>query len=435
MTANRTRRGFLKTTAASLWLGSTAVQSVSSYAANNKLAIACVGLGNQGNQNLKLMQTQHIVALCDVDDRRTASYADLLPNAKTYADFRVMLDERGQDIDAVVVTTPNHSHAVVAMEAMKRGKHCYCEKPLTHTVAEARALQRVAREQQLVTQMGIQIHAEANYRRAVELIRARAIGDIFEVHVWFGRPGGFRRFGQLIDRPAGEPVPDYLHWDLWVGPAPMHPFHPCYHPHDWHYWWDYGNGSLGNMGCHYMDLVYWALDLTHPESVRAEGPPPHPASTPLWLDCHWHFPARGPRKPVVVHWYHGRNLPAPVQALGGPDWPAGVLFTGSKGHLAADYNRHVLLPEADFAGFQAPMPTIPDADKNHREEWYEACKGNGTTLAHFDYAAPLTETILLGNVAYRTGGTLEWDAESMKVKNNPAANALLHYNYRPGWSL
>ena len=418
-----------------MWLGSSAIHSARSYAANNKLQIACVGLGNQGNHNLGLMKTQQIVALCDTDDRRTASYAEMLPDAKPFADFRVMLDAMDDAIEAVVVTTPNHSHATVAINAMKRGKHCYCEKPLAHTITEVRAMQRVAQEQQAVTQMGIQIHAEANYRRTVELVRSGAIGDVHDVHVWFGRPGGFRRFGQLVDRPKGEPVPEGVHWDLWVGPAPMHPFHPCYHPHDWHYWWDYGNGSLGNMGCHYMDLVYWALDLQYPDSVRTEGPPPHPDSTPLWLDCHWQFPGRGARDAVAVHWYHGRNLPEPVKALGAPDWPAGVLFVGSKGMVVADYNRHQLLPEADFTDFAPPPPTIPDAVGNHREEWYEACKGNGKTLAHFDYAAPLTETILLGNVAHRTGGTLEWDAKAMKVTNNPDANALLQYEYRPGWTL
>lgn len=425
----------MKSTAASLWLGSAAIQSATSYAANDKLSIACVGVGNQGNHNLSFMQTQHIVALCDVDERRTASYADSFPEAKTYADYRVMLDELDREIDGVVASTPNHSHAVVAMAALKRGKHCYCEKPLTHTIAEARALQRVAREQGVVTQMGIQIHAETNYRRVVELIRAGVVGEVTDAHVWFGQPGGYRRYGQLVDRPAGEPVPEGLHWDLWAGPAPIRPFHPCYHPHDWHYWWDYGNGSLGNMGCHYMDLVFWALGLTHPETVRSEGPAPHPDSTPLWLDCHWHFPKRAGQAPVNVHWYHGRNLPEALKDLGAPDWPAGVLFEGTKGRLASDYSRRALLPEADFAGFVPPPPTIPDAARNHREEWYEACKGNGKTLAHFDYAAPLTETILLGNVAHRAGGTLEWDAAKLIVKDNAAANALLQYEYRPGWKL
>lgn len=430
-----TRRGFLKSAAASMWLASGAISSATSYAANNKLNIAFVGLGNQGHHNLGFMRAQHVVALCDVDDRRTASYTDKFPKARKFADFRAMFDAMAPEIEGVVVTTPNHNHATVAMQALKLGKHCYCEKPLTHTIHESRALQRAAQEQQVVTQMGVQIHATENYRRVVELVRSGAIGTVKDAHIWFGRPGGFRRYEKLVERPEGQPVPEGVHWDLWVGPAPMRPFHPVYHPHDWHYWWDYGNGTLGNMGCHYLDLVYWALDLKHPESVSSEGPEPHPASTPFWLDCHWQFPKRDDRAPVAVHWYHGRNTPEPVKALGGPDWGAGILFVGEDGMIAADYERHMLLPAERFVDFEPPAPAIPPAIGNHREEWYEACKGNGKTLAPFDYAAPLTETILLGNVAHRAGGMLEWDATNMKVTNNAAANELLHYEYRPGWTL
>lgn len=435
MTRMYSRRGLLKTAAAAgagLWLN----PGRAGGSPNEKLNVACVGLGNQGNSNLQHVQHENIVALCDVDATRRNAYTDKFPKARRFADFREMFDQMANEIDAVVVTTPNHTHAVVAMHALKRGKHCYCEKPLTHTIHEARALQRVAREQGVVTQMGIQIHAKDNYRRAVELVQSGAIGDVHDVHIWLGKPGGYRRHDYLAERPReAAPIPESLNWDLWVGPAPMRPFHPVYHPHDWHYWWDYGNGTLGNMGCHYMDLAYWALDLKYPETVATAGPDPHPHSTPRWLDCHWTFPARGGRGPVNVHWYHGRHTPDEVLDLGGPDWSAGVLFHGTKGRLAADYERRVLLPEAQFADFTPPPQTIPNATRNHREEWVEACKGNGKTLAHFDYSGPLTETVLLGNVAHRAGTAIEWDAENGAVRNNPAANQYIKTEYREGWTL
>jgi len=432
------RRDMLKATAftgAGLWLN-TGHSFSESRSPNEKLNIACIGLGNQGNHNLGLMKSQDIVALCDVDDARTGKYVAQFPKAKRFVDFRVMLDKMDKQIDAVVVTTPNHSHATIAIRAMKMGKHCYCEKPLTHTIFEAREVQRVAQMQKVVTQMGIQNHAGENYRRTVELIQSGAIGDVKKVHVWFGKPGGFRRFKRVIDRPdVASPIPKGFNWNLWCGPAPVHKFHPCYHPHDWHYWWDYGNGTLGNMGCHYMDLIFWALKLQYPNSVETDGPELHPASTPFWLDCHWKFPARGKMSEVEVVWHHGRNTPDEVLKSGGPKWSAGILFVGTRGMLAADYNKRILLPEEKFAEFKAPEKTIPDAIGNHRQEWYEACKGNGKTLAHFDYAAPLTETILLGNLAFRLGEKVEWDAKTMSVKNNPQAAKYIHCEYRKGWSL
>ncbi len=432
------RRDMLKVSAltgAGLWLNTSKVFADSS-SPNEKLNIACVGLGNQGNHNLGLMKSQNIVALCDVDDARMGKYAAQFPKAKRFADFRVMLDKMDKQIDGVVVTTPNHSHATIAIRAMKMGKHCYCEKPLTHTIFEAREVQRIAREQKVVTQMGIQNHAGENYRRTVELIQSGAIGDVKEVHVWFGKPGGFRRFKRVIDRPkSSAPIPQGFNWNLWCGPAPVHNFHPCYHPHDWHYWWDYGNGTLGNMGCHYMDLIFWALKLRYPISVEARGPEPHPDSTPFWLDCHWNFPARENMSEVEVVWHHGRNTPDAVLKLGGPEWSAGILFIGTQGMLAADYNKRILLPEEKYAEFKIPDHTIPDAIGNHRQEWYEACKGNGKTLSHFDYAAPLTETILLGNLAFRLGEKVEWNAEAMSAKNNPQAAQYVHREYRKGWSL
>ncbi len=415
---------------------SGAPSRAASTSPNEKLNIACVGLGNQGQANLKLVASQNIVALCDVDDARTTKYGEKFPKAKRFADFRVLLDTMDQQIDAVVVTIPNHSHATVANMAMRMGKHCYCEKPLAHSIVEVRRMQRVAAKHNVVTQMGTQNHAGTNYRRVVELIQSDAIGSVKKVHIWFGRPGGWRRYKHIVDRPTKHtPIPKSLNWNLWTGPAPVQNFHPVYHPHDWHYWWDFGNGTLGNMACHYMDLVFWAMKLRYPTSVEAIGPPVHSDSTPFWLDCRWRFPARVDMPPVEVVWHHGRNCPEPVRELGVPALDAGVLFVGDDGLLLADYDKRMLLPEERFADFKAPEPTIPDSVYGHRQQWFEACKGNGHTLCDFDYAAPLTETVLLGNVAYRTGEKIEWDSTNMKITNTTAGDQFLRRDYRKGWAL
>ncbi|TWU26278.1 Glucose--fructose oxidoreductase precursor [Novipirellula galeiformis] len=410
--------------------------SALSASPNEKLNIACVGLGNQGQHNLGLVQSQNIVALCDVDDERTAMFGAKYPAAKRFADFRVMLDKMSPEIDAVVVTTPNHTHATIAVAAMKAGKHCYCEKPLAHSIHEVREMQRVATEQNVVSQMGTQNHAGSNYRRVVELVQSGAIGAVRKVHVWFGRPGGWRRFKHLVDRPTEKtPIPKNLNWDLWVGPAPMQNFHPVYHPHDWHYWWDFGNGTIGNMACHYLDLVFWALNLSAPTAVEAVGPKVHPDSTPFWLECHWQFPQRQARSPVEVVWHHGRGCPQAVQDLGVPAAENGVLFVGDDGLLMADYDTHALLPENQFRDFTRPEPTIPESIGCHRREWFEACKGNGQALCDFDYAAPLTETVLLGNIAFRVGGKIQWDSARMTATNTDQVDRYLQREYRKGWTL
>jgi predicted dehydrogenase len=310
---------------------------------------------------------------------------------------------------------------------MQLGKHVYCEKPLTHTVQEARVAAETAKNMNVATQMGTQIHAENNYRRVVEIIQSGAIGKVAEVHVWVGKGWGGG------ERPSEMPeVPPHIHWDLWIGPAPKRPYHPTYLPANWRRWWDFGSGTLGDMACHYMDLPYWALGLRHPTTVAAEGPEVHPETAPLGLTVHYEFPARGEQPPVRMTWYDGNQTPRQVAGHRVPG--AGVMFVGEKGQMFADYGSYRLYPESDFADFEPPPQTIPNSI-GHYNEWIKACKEGTPTTCNFDYSGALTEAVLLGNVAYRTGQKLEWDPAALKATNCPEADALIQKRYREGWTL
>jgi predicted dehydrogenase len=311
---------------------------------------------------------------------------------------------------------------------MRLGKHVYCEKPLSHSVYEARVAAEVAAENKVATQMGTQIHSGTNYRRAIELLEAGAIGTVREVDVWTtAAEGGGHRPQET------PPVPPTLDWDLWIGPAPYRPYHPCYLPRQWHFWWDFGGGVLGNVGCHFMDLPFWALKLRHPTSIEAEGPPVHPETTAPTMTIRYEYPARGDLPPVRLTWYQGRKSPR-VETDNVPAWSTGFLFVGEKGMLLTDYSRRLLLPEDRFAGYEPPAPTIPDSI-GHYAEWIAACKTGSPTGCNFDYAGALTEAVLLGNVAYRAGKKLEWDAAGLKATNCPEADAFIRREYRPGWTL
>ena len=405
--------------------------------AHEKLNIAGIGIGGRGAADVNGAASENIVALCDVDEKRAAQTFERYPQAKRYKDFRRMLDEMHQTIDAVVIGTPDHTHAPAAVMAMKLGKHCYCEKPLTHSVYEARIMAQIAREKKLVTQMGTQIHAGTNYRRVVELVQTGAVGTIREVHVWLGAnfagPPKPTKMSQP-DAPSDRPeLPKGLDWDLWLGPASYRPYHPSYAPFGWRYWWNFANGQLGDFFCHYCDLAFWALKLRHPLTVEAEGPV-HPESSARWTIARQQFPARGNLPPVKLTWYNGGGYPELVKEKNVPQWGNAVLFIGSKGMLMADYGKHQLLPEDKFADFERPAPFIPDSIGHHRE-WVEACKTGGPTTCNFDYSGALTEAALLCNVALRTGQKLTWDAENLRAIGCPKADRFIRREYRAGWKL
>jgi predicted dehydrogenase len=373
-----------------------------------------------------------IAALCDVDEDVLGKAHALHPQARTYTDFRRLLDQKG--VDGVVVGTPDHWHAPITLRALNAGLHVLCEKPLTHTVAEARLVAETAGRLKRVTQMGTQIHAGGNYRRAVELIQTNAIGAVGEVHVWVGTVWSGVN-GVAHDYPSSaRPVPKGLHYDLWLGPAPKHLYDPEFHHYVWRGWWDFGGGALADMACHYMDLPFWALGLRHPEKVAAEGPPVHAASAGRDLVVHYEFPARGNLPPVKLTWYDGAKKPAILKDRGLLDWGNGVLFVGDKGMLIADYGRHMLLPEKAFAGFKPPKPFILDS-MGHYREWVEACKTGARTSCPFDYSGALTEAVLLGNVSYRLGRPLTWDARSLRAVNEPEADRFIHKDYRKPYTL
>jgi len=399
-----------------------------SRSANQKLKILCVGTANRAAANVSGVKSEDIVAVCDVDSNYLARAQQEFKSAKGYADYRDMIAQEADRADAIVVATADHNHAPAALRGINAGLHCYCEKPLTHTVQEARIIAEAATAKGVATQMGTQIHASDNYRRVVEIIQSGAIGDVGEVHVWVGKGWGGG------DRPEqGQTPPANLNWDLWLGPAPERPYAAGrYHPAQWRRWWDFGMGTLGDMGCHYMDLPFWALDLRHPISCAAEGPQVHPETCPLGLIVKYQFPQRGKLPPVALTWYDGNLTPREIAGEKIPG--SGVMFVGSEGHMFANYGSYKLYPKEKFDSFTPPAESIPNSI-GHHAEWIKACKDGSPTTCNFDYSGALTETVLLGTVAYRTGETLQWDAQTLTATDCPAADKFLSKQYRPGWEV
>ena len=426
------RRDFLKSTSAAaaaistgVWTGGAKAQSTS---ASEKLNIICVGTANRASADISGVKGENIVGLCDIDSNFLARAKAQFPDARTYVDYREMIEAEADKVDAIVVGTADHHHAPASLRGIQKGLHCYCEKPLTHTVHEARVIAEAAKKQGVATQLGTQIHAGENYRRVTEIIQSGAIGDVTEAHVWVGKHWG----GGELPTNTQEP-PKTLAWDLWLGPAPERPFAPGrYHPAQWRRWWQFGQGTLGDMACHYMDLPFWALNLRHPVSARAEGPEVHPETCPIGLKVEYQFPKRGDLAPVKLVWYDGNMIPKEVAGEKVPG--SGVMFIGTEGHMFADYGRYRLYPQDKFKGFEPPEPTIPRSI-GHHAEWIKACKDGSPTTCNFDYSGALTETVLLGNVAYRTGEALEWDAENLRATNSRTADQYIRKEYREGWEV
>lgn len=399
---------------------------------SEKLSIACIGVGGMGASDTQQVRSEHIVALCDVDWRHAAGTFEKLPKAKKYRDFREMLEKEHRNIDAVTVSTPDNTHVVAAMMAIKMGKHVYCQKPLAHDVYEVRQLTEAARRHKVMTQMGIQLHATEELKLLVEIIKSGTIGKVRKVDIWSGK-----NWGGGTRPKETPPVPKSLAWDLWLGPAPWRPYHWTYLPGNWRRWWDFGTGTLGDMGCHIIDPAWWALDLTYPVSVEGDPGPFNDETYPQKTVVRWEFPARGDLPPVTLTWYDGTNRPPRPKELEEerklPD--QGGLYYGENGTILLPHGGGPrLIPESKMRGFRAPEPFLP-RDVDHYQEWIRACKGGRKPLANFGYSGPLTETILLGNVAARAGQKLLWDGPNFKVTNMPEAEAYMRREYRAGWSL
>jgi len=419
----------------------------------SKLNIACIGVGGKGDSDSSdAGKYANIVAICDVDSRYLDKKAHQFPNAKKYVDYRQMLTDLGDKIDAVIVSTPDHTHAPASLMAMSMGKHCYCQKPMTHTVAEARAMRDLARKNKLVTQLGNQGTSYDEFRRGVEILRAGLLGTVKEVHVWTNRPI-WPQAPDVTDALKEQAVPATLNWDQWIGAAPMRPYNAGYHPFKWRGFRDFGTGALGDMGCHTYNMPFMGLNLDYPTSVVAEAGDINPQTYPSWAKVTSEFAARGDRGPVKVVWWEGhkkdrtgklvRNIPD-YKTTHGFDLPmSGSLVVGDLGMMMSisDYGYTLrLIFNADSPGFSGKIPQIlprtGGGDDKQKLEWINAIASNGyKPLANFDYASQLTEFILLGNVAILAGKKLEWDGPNMKITNNEKANALLTREYREGWKV
>ena len=451
-TAPVSRRTFLSRGA----LASTALMVVPGHvlglrgaeSANEKLNIASIGIAGQGASNLNNLSSQNIVALCDVDWRHAAGSFKKFPKAKQYKDYRKMLDEQ-KEIDAVVVSTPDHLHAFAAMHAIELGKHVYCEKPLTHSVWEARLLSTAAREKKVATQMGNSGQASEGRRVLSETVWDGAIGKVHEAHIWTDRPsrGLFDEYWpQGVERPKETPtIPSTLDWDLWLGPAPERPYHPAYAPFKWRGWWDFGTGALGDIGCHSFDPVFRALKLGHPTSVEATSSRVNEETYPLASVVTYHFPARDDMPEVKLVWYDGGlRPPRPEQVADGKQMGStGIMLIGDRGVLLSGRGRGgwTLHPDKLASDYGEAPKTIPRSP-GHHIEWIQACKGGDPAGSNFDFAGPLTEVVLLGNVALRakmreelTGKKLLWDPKELKFTNSENANNFLRREYRKGWRL
>ena len=435
------RRSFIgRSTLAAGALTFPFISSRNVLGANSRLNIAGIGAGGKGATDVSRCASQNIVALVDVDEARAAETFTRFSNAKRYKDYRVMFDEMSDQIDAITVSTPDHMHFHPAMRAIKEGKHLFCQKPLTHTVWEARELAKAAKKAGVATQMGNQGISNQAMRRDAEIIRAGAIGTIREIHCWTDRPGGWWKQG--IRRPAGNvPVPSTLDWDLWLGCAPWRPYNPAYVPFAWRGFWDFGTGAIGDMGCHLLNLPTLALDhLRDPSKITAFGLGQTSETGPNSSHIMWEFPEHESQAAFKLHWYDG-GVKAPAGLFSGQTFGGnGIILVGDKDTFYA--------PNIEGGGFfrsgrtydafkDAPelFPKCDSWDQCHYDDWFTACQGGAKALSNFDKAGPVTEIVLLGQAAMRAGKPLEWDATNLQVTNEPTANQYIRTQYRDGWEV
>ncbi len=411
--------------------------------ANERLNIAGIGVGGQGGSDINALSSENIVVLCDVDEERAAGTFKRFPNARKYKDFRRMLEKEHKNIDAVMVATPDHCHAPAAIMAMRLGKHVYVEKPMAHTIHEARRMTAVAKETGVVTQMGQGGHAGEGLRLTYEFIHDGAIGPVREVHVWSDRPGTPRRpwWPQGIDRPTDTmAVPATLDWDAWLGPAHWRPYHKAYVPRNWRGWWEFGSGAMGDMAVHNADPAFFCLDLDAPTAVEAETSGVNDETLPKWSIIKYEFPAKGSRPAVTMKWYDGGKLPPrPAELEEGRNLgDNGILFVGDKGKILCGgwAGAPRLIPESRMKEYKKPEKTLPRSP-GHHQEWIEACKAGKPemAMAGFWYSGPFTEALLVGNLAVRLQKRVEWDAKTMRSPNCPEADNYITKFYRAGYTV
>jgi len=442
MTGSLKRRRFLKLSATAVFGFQFVPRHVIGQGQtppSEKLNIAGIGVGGQGGGVLNDMKSENIVALCDVDWARAAGTFKNFPKAERFKDYRVLLDKRANDFDAVMIATPDHMHAPATLAALRAGKHVYVEKPMAHSIEEARLMTKVAKETGLVTQMGNNGHAGEGLRQTREWLQAGAIGPVREVHCWSDRPGTFWK--QALERPKETPPsPADLDWDLWLGAAPARPYHRVYCPSSWRGWFDFGTGALGDMAVHNMDPAFYALDLGAPVAAEAQTSPPAEESYPAWQILTYEFAATAKNPALKIYWHDGGKMPPRPKDLDDetklPD--NGIYFTGEKGTMLCGgwSGAPKLFPKALRESFEPPAKTIPRSI-GHRQEWIKACKDKrpDDAKAGFAYSGPFTEALLVGNLASRLQKRIEWDASQMKARNAPEAEALIRKKYRAGFGI
>lgn len=432
MSGQSSRREFMRNTTLAgvgFWVAGKASAADEPKSPNEKIRFACIGVGGKGSSDSDdAGRHGDVVAICDIDDKRLDAAAIKFPSAKKYTDFRKLLEESGKDIDAVTVSTPDHTHAAASLMAMRMGKHCFTQKPLTHTLYEARRMGEVARENKVATQMGNQGTANSGLREAAAIVKSGALGTVKEVHVWTNRP----IWPQGGPRPPQAECPPNVHWNEWLGPTAVVPYADGYHPFAWRGWWDYGTGALGDMACHTLNMPYMALSLQNPTSVEAESSGTNHESYPKWSIIKYEFPAIESRPALTMTWYDGGKKPDASLFGDKKVSNSGALLIGDKGKLYApgDYAEQ-------FSMIGLDKPTVEfTASPGHFKEYAEAIRGGKPAVSNFpDYSGPLTEIVLLGNLAVWSGKKVEWDAKNLKATNSPELDAIIRPTYREGYTL